>query len=70
MTLKGQPAVRLGKTVTGGSSSTWLCTMEGTYTYTSSEGYDDFLSRRGVPWIGRKLIIAAPVELRVSHIKE
>ena len=40
--------------------------MEGSYTYTSSEGYDEFLGIRGVPWIVRKMILAAPVELKVS----
>ena len=40
--------------------------MEGSYTYTSSEGYDEFLGIRGVPWIVRKMILAAPVELQVS----
>ena len=40
--------------------------MEGSYTYTSSEGYDEFLGKRGVPWIVRKMILAAPVELQVS----
>ena len=40
--------------------------MEGTYSYTTSENYDEFLSKRGVPWIGRKLIIAAPVQLEVG----
>merc|ERR1711997_562460 len=39
--------------------------MEGSYTYTSSEGYDEFLGIRGVPWIVRKMILAAPVELKV-----
>ena len=39
--------------------------MEGSYTYTSSEGYDEFLGKRGVPWIVRKMILAAPVELQV-----
>ena len=41
--------------------------MEGIYSYTTSEGYDDFLKERGVPWIGRKLIIAAPVQLEVGY---
>ena len=40
--------------------------MEGSYSYTTSEGYDDFLKERGVPWIGRKLIIAAPIQLEVG----
>ena len=40
--------------------------MEGSYTYTSSEGFDEFLGKRGVPWIVRKMILAAPVELQVS----
>ena len=39
--------------------------MEGSFTYTSSEGYDEFLGKRGVPWIVRKMILAAPVELQV-----
>ena len=42
--------------------------MEGNYSYTSSEGYDDFLKERGVPWIGRKLIIAAPAQLEVADL--
>ena len=41
--------------------------MEGIYRYTTSEGYDDFLKERGVPWIGRKLIIAAPIQLEVGQ---
>jgi len=40
--------------------------MEGSFSYTTSENYDDFLKERGVPWIGRKLIIAAPVQLEIS----
>ena len=40
--------------------------MEGSFTYTSSEGYDEFLGKRGVPWIVRKMILAAPVELQVG----
>ena len=43
--------------------------MEGSYSYTTSENYDDFLKERGVPWIGRKLIIAAPVQLEVGGIR-
>ena len=42
--------------------------MEGSYSYTTSENYDDFLKERGVPWIGRKLIMAAPVQLEVGGI--
>merc|ERR1719206_1647686 len=42
------------------------CMMEGSYTYTSSEGYDEFLGKRGIPWFVRKMILAAPVELQVS----
>ena len=59
------------------NSWVWLCLrlwarhnfseMEGIYSYTTSEGYDDFLKERGVPWIGRKLIIAAPVQLEVGY---
>ena len=41
--------------------------MEGIYSYATSEGYDDFLKERGVPWVGRKLIIAAPVQLEVGY---
>ena len=40
--------------------------MEGSYRYTSSEGYDEFLGKRGVPWFVRKMILAAPVQLQVS----
>ena len=40
--------------------------MEGSYTYTSSEGYDEFLGKRGIPWFIRKMILAAPVELQVT----
>ena len=42
------------------------CMMEGSYTYTSSEGYDEFLGKRGIPWFIRKMILAAPVELQVT----
>ena len=39
--------------------------MEGSYRHTGSEGYEEYLAKVGVPWILRKVILAAQLILQV-----